>query len=247
MSYQQNLPTYTHKFLSYCGWIILESPHYIFYFTAGSEAVKDIEIIKNTQEAAFEKIITTLTVPIPDTKIRYYIYPDQVTKKELMGDEWYAQSIYNELCIHVLYTKEDKPIGPHEDTHLLTLPWGLSWNFIQEGLAEHMVGHAWDGTLHTEKVNEGIVKGYELKPSLQLSSQAWYDTPDDLAIYYYSLAGSWVTFLIDTFGLKTFELFYRNTNRDMSEEAIKDAYTQFFNTDIHELEQRYFTQLDTSL
>ena len=55
MSYQQNLPTYTHKFLSYEGWIILESPHYIFYFTAGSEAEKDIEIIKNTQEAAFEK------------------------------------------------------------------------------------------------------------------------------------------------------------------------------------------------
>ncbi|MDQ5957167.1 MAG: hypothetical protein QG614_142 [Patescibacteria group bacterium] len=75
-----------------------------------------------------------------------------------MGDPWYVQSIYNEYCVHVLYTSDHNPISPHEDTHLMTLTWGLSTPFIQEGLVEYMVGHAWDKKSHSEYVKNGLAK-----------------------------------------------------------------------------------------
>lgn len=137
--YPQNLPTYTHKFLEYKDWIKCETTHYIFNYTSGSEAEKDIEVIKETQENAYKKITSFLKLEKDENKIEYYFYPDPKTKKDLMGDDWYAQSIYNEYRVHVLYTADDKPIGPHEDTHLLTLCYGLSMPFIQEGLADYMV------------------------------------------------------------------------------------------------------------
>lgn len=240
---EQNLPTYTHKFLDYPNWIKEESEHYIFFYTKDSEAEKDIELIKSTQEVSFQKIILELEVPLPEKKISYYFYPSPNVKKELMGDDWYAQSIYREFIIHVIYTHEHKPIGPHEDTHLLTLPWGLSWNFLQEGLAEHMVGKCWDGVPHAAKVKEGISKGFKLSPSSQLSSKDWYSTPDDQAIYFYALAGSWVTFLIHKFGIEMFISLYKKTNRNMKEEEIREAYRLCLGSSIEELEGKYLSQI----
>lgn len=238
--FKQKLPTYTNKFLNFKNWLSFETDHYIFFYVKNSEAEKDILKIAEIQENAFKKITTNLSLDIPKKKITYYFYPDKKLKKKLMGDEWYAQSIHNEFCVHVLYTKNIKPIGPHEDTHLLTLSWGLSWNFLQEGLAEYMVGgHAWDGTSHSEYVKEGLKKKYDMYPSHQLSKEDWYNTPDDKAIYYYSLAGAWVNFLITKFSLESLVLLYKNTARNMSKDEIKAQYKKVYGKTVEELEKLF--------
>lgn len=64
--HSQNLPTYTNKFLEYKDWIRCESGHYIFYYTADSEAEKDIEFIIKTQEESKVKIINTFNLDDTD-------------------------------------------------------------------------------------------------------------------------------------------------------------------------------------
>lgn len=240
LHHHQFLPTYKHDFLGYPSWEKVKSEHYIFNFTPNSAAQRDINNIIDTQERAYTHIISTLTLEDPSKKIEYFFYPSPDIKEELMGDDWYAQSIYSEFRVHVLYTDEDKPIGPHEDTHLLTLPWGLSWHFLQEGLAEFMVGHAWDGTSHREYVQEGLKKGYELSPAQQLTEKDWLNTDQELAIYYYSLAGSWVSFLVERYSLSTLIEFYKNTDRSMSSEEIQQQYMKYFAQDVSQLESLYF-------
>jgi hypothetical protein len=243
--YPQHLPYYTHNFESFSGWSTVESEHYTFHYTEGSVAERDIQHIQATQEAAFKKILTTLRIPPPNRKIEYFFYPTPQVKTELMGDDWFAQSIYNEFRIHVLYTTEDKPIGAHEDTHLLSLPWGISWNFLQEGLAEYMVGYCWDGVLHNQKVLDGLKKGLVLSPMNQLSSTDWLTIPDEHIIYYYALAGSWSSFLIETYGMEKYRDFYMSTKREMSAEKILALYATHFEKELAVLEREYFTTLNT--
>jgi hypothetical protein len=241
--HKQKLESYGHEFLNYRDWVIVESPHYIFHFTPDSDASHDIEHIEDVQEAAFEKIIKTLGLPLPRKKISYYFYPDLEFKKTLMGDDGYAQAVYEEFCIHVLYDRSHKLIGPHEDTHLLSLPWGLSWNFLQEGLAEWMVGSAWDGNSHQHHVRKGLRIGLPLKPSQQLGSEDWYKTPDAECMYYYALAGLWTTFLINNFGLETYKKLYMGTDRSMPPEIIKKKYRECYGRSVEDLEATFLKGL----
>lgn len=239
MKYKQHFPTYSHAFQEYLGWLVIETEHYFFHYTKDSEAEKDIEYIKARQEQAFQKIISKLGVPIPAQKIIYYLYPTPELKTELMGDDWFAQSIYDEFCIHVLYTPKDKPIGEHEDTHLLTLSWGISINFLQEGLAEYMVGHNWYGKSHKECVKEGVMKGYQLNPSKILTENDWLNTPQDGAIYFYALAGEWAKYLIETFGLEVFKKLYRESNREETAETMLEKYQKHTGRSIEKLEEDF--------
>lgn len=215
--HEQYLPTYTHDFLKDSRWNDINSPHYTFHYFAGSEAEKDVEKIAMTQEAAYVKIMTFLKLPDPNSRIEYFLYPDAETKKKLMGDDWYAQAIYDEFRVHVLYTADDKPLGPHEDTHLLSLPWGLSIGFFQEGMAEFMVGKAWDGKSHLEYVSEGYKQGMYCPISELISHNVWMEKSiDKEVLYWYSLAGAFTSFLINKYGKDKFEQLYRETSRKKS-------------------------------
>ncbi|MEI6237948.1 MAG: hypothetical protein WCP15_00245 [bacterium] len=219
---KQNLPTYKHDFLNEKRWLVRESEHYVFHYFSGSEAEKDINMIEAKQESAFVKILAFLEVEDPKRKIEYYFYPDEKIKTELMGDDWYAQSIRDEFRIHVLYTKDIKPIGEHEDTHLLSLPWGISIGFLQEGLAEFMVGHAWDGKPHAFYVKKGYEDGLYPTTSHFFEHSAWLKTDDSKPLYFYSLAGAFGTFLIEKYGKEKFKELYENTSREKSKaENIK--------------------------
>jgi hypothetical protein len=240
---EQNLPTYTHNFLSFSEWKKVESEHYIFHYTQGSAAEKDIEHIVETQEAAYVKITSFLKSPTPPKKITYYFYPDTETKKTLMGDDWYAQSIYSEFRVHVLYTDEHKPIGPHEDTHLLSLHLGQATPFIAEGLADFMVGHAWDGTSHIEYVHEGKALGLDMNPAHYLTPQDWFDTSDEHAIIFYSLAASWTAYLIEIFGPEKYLAFYATVKRSMAHEEVTNVYESIFDIPLETLSERFMTQI----
>ena len=154
-----------------------------------------------------------------------------------MGDDWYAQAIYNEFRIHILYTKKDKPLSEHEDTHLLSLPWGLSIGFLQEGLAEYMVGHAWDGTPHSAYVKKGYTEN--VFPSILdlMDHKEWIKSPKDKLIYWYSLAGAFTTFLIKNFGKNSFERLYKETGRNKSKQENTAVFESIYNQKISKIEK----------
>ena len=225
---KQNLPTYIHDFLNERRWVIRSTEHYIFRYFPKSEAEIDIDRIVMIQEKAFAKITNFLSVLPPKRKIGYYFYPDEITKKSLMGDNWYAQSIRDEFRIHVLYTKDIKPVGEHEDTHLLSLPWGISIGLFQEGLAEFMVGHAWDGRTHLSYVKEGYQKQLYLPLSEYFRHTAWLETNDSMPLYYYSLAGSFITFLLNAYSKQKFEDCYKNMRRAASKSENLATFNKIY-------------------
>lgn len=235
---QQNLPTYKRDFET-ASWLKKETDHYEFLYFAGSLAEKDIDVIAKRQEEAFAKIINFLEVPAPKKKIRYFLYPDEETKKALMGDSWFAQSIYKDFCIHMLYTEAIKPIGEHEDTHLLSLPWGLSIGFFQEGLAEYMVGHDWYGKSHASSVIDGLKKNIIPTLHSMMDHKGWSDLDDDSAMYYYSFAGSLVDFLIATFGKEKFKELYMRTNRSFSKDQNEAIFGEIYSMSIGEAEKKW--------
>ncbi len=218
MNYAQHLPTYTHGFLE-APWVEYDSPHYVYFVFLESLAEEEIEKIIATQESAYAKIVNFLGIHDGGSiqKIRYYLYPDAETKMQLMGDDWYAQAIYSEWCVHALYTQEHRVIGPHEDTHLLALPLGMPVGFIHEGLAEYMVGHDWFCNDLRKTAQEGVVDiQIPVDSSLLVSHQSWLNTDDKYARHYYALAGAFVDFLLEHYGKEKFLQCYQQLSRENS-------------------------------
>jgi len=243
IKYKQHLPDYIHKFKDEPGWKTLETEHYIFNFFPNSVAEKEIKDIAERQEQAYKKIISFLEIPESTQKIIYYLYPDEQTKKELMGDDWYAQAIYAENCIHVLYTEEIKPIGEHEDTHLLSLPWGSSFALFQEGLAEYLVGHNWYGEDHSKCVEEGWAKGLKLSPSESMDQNSWLNIPDEMALFSYCVVGSFTAFLIDKYGKEKFKALHQKTDRENSAEENGQIFKEIYGLEISEVEENWKSSL----
>lgn len=228
----QNIDGYKHSFLADNGWVSRSSKNYVFKYLSGSEAERDMDFIVSVQEAAYEHIISFLGLPDPARKIVYYFYQNIKSKKELMGNGWYAHAVYNEFCVHALYTKKVKPIGAHEDTHLLSLPLGLSIGFFQEGLAEFMSGRAWDGNSHLYYVRRGYSMGLFPVIGDLMEHDAWLRTDDRQAIYYYSLAGEFVRYLITIYGLPKFKSLYSLITRSMSGGDNSNVFLRLTGTSI---------------
>jgi hypothetical protein len=233
---EQQLPNYTEAFKD-VPWETRESAHYKFHYTKSSLAENEIEKIVQTQEAAYKKITQFLALPsYPEKKICYYLYPDAETKERLMGSPWFAQSIYNDFAVHALYTEEHRVIGPHEDTHLLSLPLGLSIGFLQEGLAEYMVGHDWFGNSFETSVQEGLKqKDFVISDSLPIKHRDWIDTDDRYARQYYSLAALFTKSLLDQYGKEKCLKLYSNLKRDNSPPENEKCYVEILGTSSKEL------------
>ncbi|MBP9760475.1 MAG: radical SAM protein [Candidatus Pacebacteria bacterium] len=211
---EQYLPNYTETFRT-AQWMVRESPHYRFHYFANSVAEREIDSIVETQEGAYTNILLFLNLPAPDRRISYYLYPDIETKERLMGSAWFAQSVYADFAVHALYSEEHRVIGPHEDTHLLSLPLGLSIGFIQEGLAERMVGHDWFGNLFIDTVREAFHdERFAPSPNLLTSQEAWLDTPDEFARQYYALAALFADYLMSHHDKDTYFKLYTALQRD---------------------------------
>ncbi len=228
--FKQSLPDYCHKFLRQ-EWIIRESENYIFHYFPNSDAEKDIDEIINRQEKSFSKIIEFLGVKNPIEKIEYYFYPSEKYKEKLMGDDGFAQAIFSEFRIHVVYTKDIKPIGEHEDTHLLSLSFGLSIGFFQEGLAEFMVGKDWFGGDQRRAAKDAIDKKLCLNFVEMFEHKKWYGldfSSVDSSRVIYSVAGDFVRFLIEKFGEVNFLEFYKKSDRENSQEKNIEIFENIF-------------------
>jgi hypothetical protein len=235
----QNLPTYKEDFKKDPQWLRHETEHYIFYYFSQTFAEKEIGQISEIQEKAFKKIIEFLEVSVPKRKITYYLYPNPEIKKKLMGDDWYAQAIRKDFIVHVLYTEEIKPVGEHEDTHLLSLPWGLSIAFFQEGLAEYMVGHGWHGEDHDKLAYEALKKDFLPTVESMMDHVKWKELDDDHALYYYCFVGSFTKFLIEQYGKVKFKMLYQNTDRLKTKEENNRIFQNIYDISSNEAEKEW--------
>jgi hypothetical protein len=240
---EQQLDNYTVAFKD-APWETRESAHYSFHYFKGSLAEREIENIVQAQESAYAHITKFLgLLSYPEQRISYYLYPDSQTKEHLMGSPWFAQAIYDDFTIHALYTEQHKVTGPHEDMHLLSLPLGFSIGFLQEGLAEYMVGHDWYGNPFDEVVQDAQKdRAFKILGDLPTSHQAWLNTDDTYARQYYSLAALFTGFLIKTYGKGRYFTLYTSLTRERSKSANEARYIELFNVSAKDLLKKSLTR-----
>ena len=247
METKQGLKNYTNGYKNPGPWEVLETEHYIFHYVKNSVAQRELEHIVKTQEKAHAKITKILELKDTSQKIKYYIYQSGVDKKRLMGDDGFAQAIWHDNSIHIVYTEDIKPIGKHEDVHLLTLSWGVAIGFFQEGLAEYMSGCVWG---KDKKQSEDFVrKGLDSKNISDLknffSHTFWIEHADKNIEYYYPLAGTFTRFLINRFGLGKYKELYTKIRRKNSQEENIKIFEEIFG-DLNKVTGNYFKTISSA-
>lgn len=242
MKIKQDIPWYKNEYLGK-KWLIKKISHYVFYYFQDSLAAAEIEEIITLKESHYDKILSFLGLEC-DQIINYYIYPSLEDKKALMGDDspgnviWEDFELINskprikKFEIHVVYSNKCKFVGEHEDTHLLSLPLGLSIYLFCEGLAQFMEGSLFGKDV--DIISKELLNENKLYPVKNLfDNKSWNNVKLEIV---YPEVGSFVRFLINTYGLNKFKEVYERLSRLKSlEENLKTAEL-IFNRSIVEIE-----------
>jgi len=204
-----------------------ETEHYVFNYIKGSLAEKDILEISCTQEKCFDKICSILKIVYP-RKISYWFYssPEVLGGYLCDGNSCNGLSITDDVCddigtkisldgseensfivppysIHAVYEERIKCIGEHEDTHVIAAQINEpSSDFLCEGLAMFMDGKWW-GEPNKYWVKQFCQENICPKPSelIDISEDKFWSIETRIS---YPLAGAWVDFFINEFGIDVF-------------------------------------------
>ena len=244
MKIKQDITWYKTKYLDKKDWLIKKSLHYIFHYFENSLAQKDIKKIIKIQEENYKKILRILKLK-NKRKLNYYLYPSKKIKEELMGDDGNGNAIWLEIKkekeiwkskkfeVHALYNREIQCIGAHEDTHLLSLLLGISIFLFSEGLAEFM-SEKW----HNKDIDLWT-KNYLEKSKLYLikflvNNKNW-DKVNEVIVYPQS--GSFVRYLINTYGIDKFKKAYKELSRKKKLKSNTKTIKKIYSKSIKELEK----------
>lgn len=211
-----------------------KTKHYQFNYWPDTEAEADIELIAIAQEKAYEKITAFAgekDVPI----INYYLYSTRKMKGDITGNDGNGHANPESFEVHAVYNKETKCIGPHEDTHILTMHLGLPPQLFREGLAEYL-SETWDGKPHSHWVAKFKEEGRLYSITNLMSDDFWYET-DDLVSY--PEAGSFIGFLISEIGRKKFLELYKELHRDKDRKENEKIFSNITDKTILELEGKW--------
>ncbi|MFH1626509.1 MAG: hypothetical protein ABH971_00145 [bacterium] len=235
MIYNQFIENYKEYYKKYKKWLKKETDHYVFYYLDDVFIKKEISKIARIQESANKKILKFLGIN-KSKKINYYIYSNEHLKSEFMGNSVYAQTVYKDNSVHIVYNKKIKPLGAHEDTHLISLKFGLATSFFAEGLAECIANKKpFNGKNRIYFIRKWLKKYKIFNLSDFFTQKSWLDTPDEEAGEFYSIAMFFTKHLIKSFGKEKFINFYKKINRDMTSEQIIHIMSEVFKTDYRQI------------
>lgn len=251
MKIKQEIPWYKTGYLKE-KWLIKKSSHYCFYFFRNSLAEKDIDKIIELKENHYRKILLFLGLS-NERIIYYYIYPSLKEKITLMGDNSLGNVIWEEFElingkpktskfeIHVLYNNRCKFIGEHEDAHLLSLPLGLSIHLFCEGLAQFMERNLFGRDI--DVISKELLGQNKLYPVRDLvDNENWQKIKPEII---YPEAGSFIRFLINTYGWNKFKKVYRKLSRLNNFENNLKIIKNGFGKTIGEIEKEWKDYLRT--
>jgi len=241
MKYTQDIPWYKNDYLVY-PFNKEESLHYIFNFQKNSLAEKNIKEIIKLKEEHHLKILSFLELD-NNRKIDYYIYSSIQEKNLLMGDDSPGNAIWEELEnnnpkkfeIHVVYNEKCRFIGEHEDTHLLSLPWGLSIYLFCEGLAQYMENTFLNRNLHLV-TKELMEKGKTYSIDFLCKNNNWEHVEPTII---YPQVGSFIKYLIEYYDKENFKRVYQNTSREKEITENLLEIEKIYQKNINQLEKEW--------
>jgi hypothetical protein len=195
-----------------------ESAHYIFSFTKGSLAEKDIQSIASGQEKCRRNFLEVFNVE-SRLKIQYYFFTTALEcgkQYRLLHKDEYSYNDPDEEVngytsypdkIFATYNDTIPCIGYHEDVHLLMAEQygNLKSCFVKEGIATFF-DKVWWGidNLYWAKVilEKGIIKYIE---SLYYNEEFFKYK----CMYTYPIAGAFTEWLIEKIGIDEYKKYYQ--------------------------------------
>ncbi|MCD6329454.1 MAG: hypothetical protein ACTSQ8_26160 [Candidatus Helarchaeota archaeon] len=217
--------------------IRLETEHFIFYYADG-------DYVESTwQEVYHEWAVSELQVIIP-CKINYYKYWD-ITHLERMTGINYCFAEPDTFAVHTIW-----PTDNHECVHLYTSLIGRPSDFFNEGIAVAFQTDPYNND-YTARWNGMPVhywgKKYKDEEAL-IPLDNLLETEDFRAydgVITYPEAGSFMKFMIDSYGLDQMKSFFEIGDRYHSKETIKLNFVSVYNFSINKAEEEWLLFLDS--
>ena len=188
-----------------------ETEHFKIFYENGSEVERKIEQIAQDHEFRYAQLTPYFQIR-PTQKILSYIYTSPEQKKRLVGAG--GTSIEDPFGpgFHINYESFPHPVMKHELAHALTANWHpilpVSLNVgLHEGIA---VAADWDeGQLTCHQWSKAM-RQLGVAPKIQkvMGLGFWAHHPAQS----YTLAGSFVRFLVDRYGMKQFKRVFPTGN-----------------------------------
>lgn len=200
----------------------VETDHFLIYYSPYHESSEKIALIAEDHEWRYLQLRNFLKTS-SEKKIHSFIYPDENTRKKLIGagNTTIANPIHGE--IHLIYDSFPLDVLKHELVHVMAAEFGtkilrISPEFgLVEGIA---VASDWDiKDLSRHKLSKNLIESGnapEIKQILGIGF--WYSS----GAKSYTLMGSFCRYLIDTFGIEKFKEFYRTGKTESYEKSLDE-------------------------
>ena len=219
--YHQILENYNTKYKQKRDWLIKQQGGYVFYFWDDKYIIKNIDLIIQTQLKSQQQILRCLNIKKYTKQIKYYIYPTNKSKQELMGGAGFAQSVFRDNSVHIVFNQHAKPLGCHEDMHLISLTLGNPTSLFSEGLAEFLMNKEnFVGTKRQKYLQQWLHKYGASAIQNYFTQDGWMNYPDGDDGMFYTIAQKWTVFLIESFDKKNYFKLYGKIKRRMNQQQI---------------------------
>jgi len=221
--------------------------HFDFYYFRSSSVRNDIAEICAQKEKGFEDICKFLGKKSSD-RITHIFFEDEKTKIQETGHQgmgWAYGNTIVEVCSRLI------KLDPyHEIAHILMRPYGTPPAMFNEGFAVYISEYLGANALEylggeKLKINQ---RAKDLKnndqwiPLSQLIAYTEIGSIESKSEVAYPLAGSFVKFLVDTYGKEKFLQAYgqlkNSDNADVQRQNIK-ALEQMYGKSLEQLEQEW--------
>ncbi|MGD2251049.1 MAG: hypothetical protein PVF58_21850 [Candidatus Methanofastidiosia archaeon] len=201
-------------------WNVYQSEHFFFYYKENHLTQAEIKEIAEIQEELFAVITNILNIEFKGT-ITYYLHRNRESF-ELTARAYCSGRTIHVLCEFCQDMCKNGLHDSHELTHALcTQINSYQCNILAEGVAVYMHNYVLQGQ-NVHGVIKGLHEQGELPPLQSIYFDFW-SSP-----YNYYIAGSFVTFLIEEYGMEKFKLLYMGV----------DLFT-VYNKPLDDLEQEW--------
>lgn len=213
----------------------LETDNFIFYYSPG-------DFVYAARSEAFHSWAVSLLGVTCPKKIDYYKYKDREQQKRLTGYTYTGWAIASTYEAHSYL-----PWMNHECVHLYTSVIGRPPKFFNEGIAVALQTDPYNNDYEArEKSGERVhdlVKRYKDSGSLYPIEDILDDSGFDAADYTitYPQSGSFVLYLIETYGIDLMKTVFSTINRNASQTEIKAAFQSIYGISIEDAEQDWLS------
>lgn len=181
-----------------------ETAHHSFRYLPGSRAADDMAWLADWQEERYDAATAALAVEPLDEPIRTYLYPDNDSKEQVTGNGGNGHANSANYEVHEVYGDDVQAVGAHEDVHVIA--WHrigeTDFALMGEGLAVMVDGEWWGDPLDYWVAYHRDAGSL---PSLPVLIDDFWSVDDGTT---YPVAGHFVQFVIDEWGIDTLKDLY---------------------------------------